>query len=138
MVFVVTIGGGIAVFAVLTERNDRVVRVIAVLLIETRIHNSGNQRTAACAQQIVHHLQEGLLIDLQVRDRRLRPDDELRFAHHLFSGVGVDFQRVQQLILIPFQGLRDIALDQRNLRGARGLQRKPLDITQREGQSKQD
>ena len=112
MVFVVAIGGGIAVFAVLTERNDRVVRVIAVLLIETRIHNSGDQRTAARAQQIVHHLQEGLLIDLQVRDRRLRPDDELRFAHHLFSGVGVDFQRVQQLILIPFQGLRDIALYQ--------------------------
>jgi 2-polyprenyl-6-methoxyphenol hydroxylase and related FAD-dependent oxidoreductases len=56
VVLIITVGGVVAVFAVFAERNDGVVGVITVLLIQSCINNPGNQRTAACAQQIVHHV----------------------------------------------------------------------------------
>ncbi len=110
MILVIPVSRGVAVVAVFAERNDGVVGIVAVLLIQTRIHNPGDQRTAARAQQIVHHIQKRLLVNFQIRNGGFRPDDQLRFTHHLFSGVGVDFQRVQQLFLIPLHRLRNIAL----------------------------
>ncbi|CZU54965.1 Uncharacterised protein [Enterobacter cloacae] len=137
MVLVIPVSGVVAVLAVFPERNDAVVGVVAVLLIQTRIDNPGDQRAAARQQQVVHHVEERLLVNFQIGDCRLRPDNQLRFTHHLFGGVGVDLQRIQQLFLIPLHGLRDIPLHHGNLHGAIGLRREPLDIAQREGQGEQ-
>ena len=137
VVLVVPVSGVVAVLAIFPERNDAVVGVVAVLLIQTRIDNPGDQRAAARQQQVVHHVEERLLVNFQIGDRRFRPDNQLGFTHHLFGGVGVDLQRIQQLFLIPFHRLRNIPLHHGNLHGALWLGREPLDIAQREGQGKQ-
>ncbi len=77
VILVIPVSRVVTVFAVFTERNDGVVGVVAVLLVQTRIHNAGNQRTAAREQQIVHHVQKRLLVEFQIGDRRLRPDNQL-------------------------------------------------------------
>src|SRR5690606_23103999 len=88
VVLVVPVSGVVAVLAIFPERNDAVVGVVAVLLIQTRIDNPGDQRAAARQQQVVHHVEERLLVNFQIGDRRFRPDNQLGFTHHLFGGVG--------------------------------------------------
>jgi hypothetical protein len=44
MVLVVAVGRVVAVRVIFAERNDGVVGVVAVLLIQTRIDNAGDQR----------------------------------------------------------------------------------------------
>ena len=137
MVLVVTVGRVVAVRVIFTEGNDGVVGIVAVLLIETRIDNAGDQRTVFGAQQIVHHAEELLLVDLQIRDRRLGPDNQLRVADMRLGQRQVGFQGVDQLLLVPLHGLWDIALHQRDLGRALRQQLIPLDIAQRERQGEQ-
>ena len=77
VIFVVPVCGVVAVLATFPERNDAVVGVVAVLLIQTRIDNPGDQGAAARQQQVVHHVEERLLVELQIGNGRLRPDNQL-------------------------------------------------------------
>ncbi|MNY35617.1 hypothetical protein D3C86_1700370 [compost metagenome] len=51
--------------------------------------------------------------------------------------IKIDFQRINQLVLIPFQRLCNVSLHHRHLRRAFRLQGKPLDKAQREGKGEQ-
>ena len=137
MVLVVAVGRVVAVRVIFAESNDGVVGIVTVLLVETRIDNAGDQRAVFCAQQIVHHAEELLLVDLQIRDRRFRPDNQLRVADMRLGQRQVGFQGIDQLLFVPFHGLWDIALHQRDLGRARRQQLIPLDIAQRERQGEQ-
>ena len=137
MVLVVAVGRVVAVRVIFAEGNDGVVGVVAILLIKTRVDDAGDQRAVFCAQQIVHHAEELLLVDLQIRDRRFRPDNQLRVADMRLGQRQVGFQGIDQLLFVPFHGLWDIALHQRDLGRARRQQLIPLDIAQRERQGEQ-
>ncbi len=77
MVFVVAVAGVVAVRTVFTQRDNGVVGVVTILLVQTRVYNTGNQRAVFRFQQVVHHAQKTLLVNFQVRNSGLWPDDEL-------------------------------------------------------------
>ncbi len=77
MVFVVAVAGVVAVWAVFTQCDDGVVSVVTILLVQTRVYNTGNQRAVFRFQQVIHHTQKTLLVNFQVRNSGFWPDDEL-------------------------------------------------------------
>ncbi len=54
MVFIVAIRGVVVIRAVFAQRNDGVIGVVAVLLVQARVDDAGNQRRVLRPQQIVH------------------------------------------------------------------------------------
>ena len=137
MILVVAIFGIVAVGIIFAQRNDGVVGIVTVLLVKPGVDNTGNQRAVFRAQQVVHHTQEILLVDFQIRDRRFWPDDQLGGTHMRLRQIQIGFQRIHQLVFIPFQRLGNIALHQRYLGCPLRQQLIPLDVAQREGQRKQ-
>ena len=75
MVFVVAVAGVVAVWTVFTQCDDGVVGVVAILLVQTRVHDTGNQCAVFRFQQVIHHAQKTLLVNFQIRNSRFWPDD---------------------------------------------------------------
>ncbi|MNS41869.1 hypothetical protein D3C72_742340 [compost metagenome] len=136
MVLVIAVLGRINVRRRFAQHDGAVVDLLA-LRRSTHINNTGDQAAVFGAHQVIHHGQEAVLAGFVIRNGRLRPDDDRRFAHIRTRFVQIGLQGADQRFRIPLHRLSDIALHHRDVDRLVRLRGKPVQLAQRPRQQQQ-